>query len=116
MKRALPAVLLLIFCGYIQAQAKPTPPTTTPVVQTPPAAPKKEVPAELTNGLIQWNALNQVVTEMKHKAGIDILETELQSRANNLLQLADKDGFKFDPATNSFVAQSPAVPAPAVKK
>lgn len=76
----------------------------------------KPVPPDLMMDFIKYNALNQAIADIKQRDGITALEAELQKQGQDLLALAAKDGFHFDPTTQSFVENPPAVAADAPAK
>lgn len=84
-----------------------TPPPVAPVPTVPVAT--KLVPAELTSGLQEYQALDRLISKLQ--AELEALQTEQGKTGQNLIQLAAKDGFHYDQSVSGFV-ENPPVPAP----
>lgn len=110
--------LVLFACGVFAfgacgASAQNTKASSQPVATSSknnvkPAVPApKPVPPELTTELAKVEALNGAIADLKLQSGITALENELQKKVQDLFALAAKDGFHYDQATQTFVANAP---------
>lgn len=106
------AAMGLMLAIGTQAQAKPdVKPPVVPAAAPATPAPEKPIPSEIITAFNEWNALNQAVAKIKHEEGIDKLESQLETKRMEVLDLAAKEHYHWDQAKATFLPD--ATPAPA---
>jgi hypothetical protein len=113
--KSLIAVALFGFLAFGAAAQTPTPKPVTPKQETPTPAPKP-TQAEIdawNNAVFKYNAevnaLNARINELKHAAGIDLLEED-NAIVGARLKATIPAGYHFDPNTQKLAENPPDPP------